>query len=147
MEVDWEPTDYGGRVLSRIADVRDMATLDFFKPNMMVLNIPMPGKVFRMHALCVPVDQKKVRMIVIGARTFATFSWLNPLFNWSNQRIVNEDQAVVESSDPVEVPPASHEVSVRTDKATLQFRKYYYETLKPSTTPPKRQLSVATDAA
>jgi phenylpropionate dioxygenase-like ring-hydroxylating dioxygenase large terminal subunit len=147
MEVDWEDTDYGGRVISRIAGVRDMATLDFFKPNMMVLNIPMPGKVFRMHALCVPVDQKQVRMIVIGARTFATFSWLNPLFNLSNKRIVNEDRAVVESSDPVEVPPPSHEVSVRTDKATLQFRKYYLETLKPSSAAPKPQLSVATDAA
>jgi nitrite reductase/ring-hydroxylating ferredoxin subunit len=147
MEVDWEETEYGGRVLSRIAGVRDMATLDFFKPNIMVLNIPIPGKVFRMHALCVPVTDRTVRMIVIGARTFATLPLLNPFFNLSNKRIVKEDQAIVESSDPIEVPPPAHELSVRTDKATLQFRKYYYETLKPSTTPPRQQPTLATEAA
>jgi hypothetical protein len=36
----------------------------------------------------------------------------------------------VESSDPVEVPPASEELSVATDRATLRFRRYYFEELK-----------------
>ena len=78
-----------------------------------------------------------VSRIVIGARTFATFPLLNPFFNYSNMRVVKQDQAVVESSFPVEVPPPAHEISVRTDQVPLHFRKYYYETLKPSTVPPR----------
>jgi hypothetical protein len=47
-----------------------------------------------------------------------------------NARIAAQDQAVVESSDPPEVPPAGEERSVGTDRATLHFRKYYEETLR-----------------
>jgi len=38
----------------------------------------------------------------------------------------------VESSGRDETPPPGAELSVRTDRATLQFRKYYYETVRPS---------------
>lgn len=149
MHIEWQDTPYGGRTTSWIDEHhkdRELASLDFFRPNIMVLNIPVPKQTFRMHAICVPVGPQAVRMIVVGARTFATLGLLNPFFNYSNLRIVKEDQAVVESSFPVEVPPAADEVSVRTDRATLQFRKYYYETLKPSSAPPRRSLR-AVDAA
>jgi phenylpropionate dioxygenase-like ring-hydroxylating dioxygenase large terminal subunit len=133
MNIEWEDTPYGGRTSSTIDDRAEAgASLDFYRPNMMVLNIPIPGKVFRMHAFCVPIDDGHVRMIIIGARTFATLSWLNPLFNHSNAKIAEQDRAIVESSQPVIIPQASEELSVRTDKATLQFRKYYFERLHPS---------------
>lgn len=133
MDISWEERPYGGHTTSAVdGNVTNGASLDWYRPNIMVLNIPVPNQVFRMHAICVPVSAVKTRMIVVGARTFATLPLLNPFFNWSNRRIVNEDRAVVESSQPVEVPPPSEEVSVRTDRATLQFRKYYFETLKPS---------------
>lgn len=103
----------------------------------MVLNIPMPGKLFRTHAICVPIDATRTRMIIVGARTFATLALLNPFFNLSNKRIAEEDRAVVESSQPLEIPPPAEEVSVRTDKATLQFRKYYFEVLKKSSAAPR----------
>lgn len=145
MEVEWEDMPYGGRtrgVLDGNTD-REVGHLDFYRPNIMVLHIPMPKQTFRMHAICVPVAQDKTKMIVVGARSFATLSWLNPLFNWSNLRIVQEDQATVESSQPLEVPPASEEVSVRTDKATLRFRRYYYEVLKDSSARAPVRLAVA----
>jgi phenylpropionate dioxygenase-like ring-hydroxylating dioxygenase large terminal subunit len=137
MHIEWEDTAYGGRTRSWLDEHKDreLATLDFFKPNIMVLNIPIPKQTFRMHAICVPVGPQAVRMLVVGARTFATLGLLNPVFNYSNMRIVKQDQAVVESSHPIEVPPAADEVSVRTDRATLQFRKYYYQALKPSAAP------------
>ena len=69
-------------------------------------------------------------MIVAGARSFATLPWLDVFFNRSNRRIVEEDRAVVESSWPMEVPPPAEEVSVRTDRATLQFRRYYLRDLR-----------------
>ena len=142
MHVEWTDTEYGGRTTSRIDDHADTgAYLDFYKPNIMVLNIPIPNKVFRMHSICVPVGPQAVRMIIVGARTFAKASILNPIFNRQNLKIALEDQAIVESSFPAEIPPAVDEKSVRTDRATLQFRKYYYGTLKPEPAP-KRSLNV-----
>jgi len=138
METGWEDTPYGGRTVSQVdGQAEPGACLDFFRPNMMVLNIPIPGKVFRMHAFCVPVDAARVRMIIIGARTFATLPLLNPFFNHTNKKIAAEDKAVVESSYPVEVPGPAEEQSVRTDRATLQFRKYYHSELKPSSAAPR----------
>jgi phenylpropionate dioxygenase-like ring-hydroxylating dioxygenase large terminal subunit len=133
MDITWEETPYGGRTGSTL-DGREAggASLDFYAPNMMVLHIPVPEKVFRMHAIAVPVDDTCVRMIVVGARSFARLSILNPLFNRQNLKIVREDQAVVESSDPPRVPAQGGERSVRTDRATLRFRKYYLDTLAES---------------
>jgi nitrite reductase/ring-hydroxylating ferredoxin subunit len=141
MEITWEEQPWGGRAAMTLDGSGGLAWLDYYAPNTMVLNIPIPGKLFRMHAMCVPAGKRTTRMIVIGARNFATLGLLNPLFNLSNKRIVNEDQAVVESSDPFEVPPARDEVSVRTDKATLKFRKHYFDTLKDSSAaPPPRSV-------
>ncbi|HNF98928.1 MAG TPA: aromatic ring-hydroxylating dioxygenase subunit alpha, partial [Pseudomonadota bacterium] len=148
MDVEWEDTDFGGRTFAIIDNDRsiDPGRLEFYRPNIMVLHIPMPKQTFRMHAICVPVAAQKVRMIVVGARSFAKLSLLNPLFNYSNKRIVAEDRAVVESSDPPVVPPAAQEVSVRSDRATLAFRKYYFQSLHTSSVSVKRGLPVVTDS-
>jgi phenylpropionate dioxygenase-like ring-hydroxylating dioxygenase large terminal subunit len=133
MNITWEDTPWGGRTESTVDDRSEAgATLDFYRPNMMVLNIPVPKQVFRMHAFCVPIDGARVRMLIVGARSFARLPLLNPLFNRSNAKIAEQDRAVVESSQPVVVPPPALEQSVRTDRATLQFRKYFYETLHTS---------------
>jgi phenylpropionate dioxygenase-like ring-hydroxylating dioxygenase large terminal subunit len=149
MGIGWEEVPHGGRASSWLEgpQERQMAALDFFKPNMMVLNIPIPGKLFRMHALCVPVSERAVRMIVVGARSFATARLLNPLFNHSNLKVVRQDQAVVGGGGPPAGPEASEEVSVRTDRATLRFRKYYLETLKPSSAAPRQPRLAETEAA
>jgi phenylpropionate dioxygenase-like ring-hydroxylating dioxygenase large terminal subunit len=130
MDIGWEERPYGGRTTSSVdGRTEGGAALDFYRPNMMVLHIPIPGKVFRMHAFCVPVEGHRVRMLIIGVRSFARLALLNPLFNRSNAKIAEQDRAVVESSQPPVIPPAAQEVSVRTDKATLQFRKYYFAEL------------------
>lgn len=138
MEIEWEDTPYGGRTRSSIEDRADSgADLDWYAPNMMALDIKIPRKLLRMHSLCVPIEPGKVRMIIIGVRSFAKLALLNPFFNRSNATIAEEDRAVVESSSPVVIPPAAEERSVRTDKATLRFRRYYFETLAGSrVTPP-----------
>ena len=133
MNISWVDTPYGGRTESTVDDrAEEGATLDFYRPNMMVLNIPVPKQVFRMHAFCVPIDGERVRMLIVGARSFARFPLLNFIFNHTNAKIAEQDRAVVESSRPVVVPPPAEEQSVRTDRATLQFRKYFYETLHAS---------------
>lgn len=57
-------------------------------------------------------------------------SLLDVFFRRANQKIVNEDRAVVESSSLSEVPPVADERSVETDRAKLQFRRYYHHTLR-----------------
>jgi phenylpropionate dioxygenase-like ring-hydroxylating dioxygenase large terminal subunit len=131
LEIAWEEMPWGGRQHSRMDGKGDLARLDFHRPNMMALHIPIPGKRFRMHALVVPVDEGTTRLIVASARDFLRLPFLDPIFDRMNGFIAAQDQAVVESSDPAEVPPAGDEVSVATDRATLHFRKYYLEELKP----------------
>jgi vanillate O-demethylase monooxygenase subunit len=99
---------------------------------MMALHIPIPVRRLRMHALVVPVDDRTTRLLVVSARDFATLRILNPIFDWMNAAIAAQDRAGVESSDPVEVPPAASEISVATDRATLHFRKYHLEELQAS---------------
>ncbi len=144
MNVWWTPTPFGMRARSLLEGEGQAGsgTLLFHRPNVMVLEIPIPERVFKIHAICVPVDAEHVRMIIVGARSFATSRWLNPLFNWANARIAAEDRAVVESSFPVEVPPAREEASVATDRVTLHFRRYYFEALRPSSagTPRPREV-------
>lgn len=129
MTVTWEPTANGGHSTMAIDGRATGASLDFHKPNIMSLNIPIPGKVFRIQAICVPVGPNQTRMIIVGARSFAKLRLLNPLFNWFNALVAEQDRAIVEGSFPVQVPPAGDELSVATDRVTLQFRKYFYDAL------------------
>jgi phenylpropionate dioxygenase-like ring-hydroxylating dioxygenase large terminal subunit len=132
MEILWEDTSFGGRAEARLDGQPGGATLDYYKPNIMVLNIPIPGKHLRIHALVVPEDDGFTRLMICQSRDFARARILNPFFDWMNRRIADEDKSVVESGGTQEVPPAGTEHSVATDKATLQFRKYYYEELRSS---------------
>ncbi len=132
MDVDIEPTPTGLSSTIRLADKpQPGGGLDFCKPNIMVLHIMSePKKIFVMHVAVVPVDDSTTRMIVINTRGFLRASIFNWLFVLSNRRIVGEDKAVVESSFPMRVPAPGTELSVRTDKLTLQFRKYWFDELR-----------------
>lgn len=132
MDITWEDTDFGGRTQAALDGKESGGYLEFFRPNMMALHIPIPGRRMAIHALVIPAETGRTRLIVVGARDFARLRVLEPLFAWMNGRIADEDQAVVESSGPSECPPALSERSVGTDRATLQFRRYYYETLRTS---------------
>lgn len=133
METTWEETPGGGRSQAILDGRETTAYLEFHKPNIMALHIPIPGQHLRIHALVVPIDNTHTQLTVVGSRGFARWSGLDPLFSRMNGRIADEDRAVVESSRPMEVPLLGVEPSVQTDRATLQFRKYYYETLRGST--------------
>lgn len=132
MEILWEDTEYGGRAEARMDEIASGAFLEYFKPNIMVLNIPVPGKYLRIHAIVVPEKAGYTSLIICQSRDFARSRMWNPLFYWMNRRIADEDKQVVESTGMTEVPPAAAERSVASDRATLQFRKYYYEELHKS---------------
>lgn len=130
MQVSWEATSWGGRTQA-IVDGRDNgAFLEFYQPNVMVLHIPVPGRHLRIHALVIPAEHGNTRLIICQSRDFARARWLHPLFSWMSGRIAEEDRVIVESLGSEEVPAAGAQYSVATDRATLHFRKYYYDTLR-----------------
>ena len=85
-----------------------------------------------MMVACVPIDDRRTRMVMITGRDFLRLGLLDGLFRRANRKIAGEDQAILESSDPPEVPPARDERSVRTDELPLLFRKRYYAELRGS---------------
>ncbi|MGA0602152.1 Rieske 2Fe-2S domain-containing protein [Caulobacter sp. KR2-114] len=132
MDIGWEDTSWGGRASAALDGVDGGALLEFHRPNIMSLLIPAPGRHLRIHAIVTPSDPGRTRLTVVGSRDFLRSPAFTPLFAWMNGRIADEDRAVVESSGPAEVPAPGREPSVGTDRATLQFRRYYYATLRDS---------------
>lgn len=132
MEVTTERTATGLRIRWAMDQEDNGAWLEFTPPNGMTLHIPVPGKTMHLHVWCVPAEANHTRMMVANARNFGLHNPLLRLFDETSRIIIREDKAVVESSFPQEVPPPSEEKSVATDRATLAFRKYYFEELRPS---------------
>lgn len=129
MDVRVEPTPQGFRTVGVLDDrPQGKNWLDWLRPNGMTLNIPIPKGLWRIHAFCVPVDENTTEMMVFSVRTF--LPWM-PAFIMDrvNKRILDEDRAVLESSQPSMVPPPEQELSVASDRATLTFRRWYFRTL------------------
>ena len=136
LDIEIEKTPLGLTSTIAIDGKLQPGSLEFCKPNMMVLHIiDTPERQFCMHVAVVPVDDVTTRMVVVNTRSFLTPSVFNPLFALSNRKIVGEDRAVLESSFPSEAPPPGDELSVRTDKLTLLFRKYWFDELRGPTAP------------
>jgi hypothetical protein len=83
----------------------------------------------------IPVDARTTRMMSIIAPGPSVFRLVEALFG---RRILREDQRVIESSDPPEVPPAGTELSVASDAGVLGFRRYYDRVLRNSRAEPNR---------
>lgn len=129
MDVRWEERPYGARIRGSVDGVPRPGYLEYRFPNVMELFIDPPGKVLRLSAICVPVDEETTRLVLLTARDFARTKLLNPVFRLMNKRIAQEDQRIVESSQPAVVPPPAEEASVRTDAPTLAFRRLYRQKL------------------
>lgn len=138
MTITVNPTDYGFRTASALrhdsrpdaANESSGAWLDWVRPNGMVLDIPIPGKRFRQHVYCIPVDADHTRMMLMTTRDFAVHNPLASLGDLFSIRVMSEDRRVIESVRPREVPPPEKEHSASTDRATLAFRRWYFEALK-----------------
>jgi phenylpropionate dioxygenase-like ring-hydroxylating dioxygenase large terminal subunit len=104
-------------------------SLDLRWPNQMNLHLSQGKRLMMMAVTCVPVDERRTRMLLTIARNYLTSPMFDWAFNWANARIASEDKLIVESSWPTQIPAAGDEQSVRTDKPTLQFRKRYFAEL------------------
>jgi phenylpropionate dioxygenase-like ring-hydroxylating dioxygenase large terminal subunit len=132
MDVLWETTAWGAETKINIDGKAQPGSLDFRWPNQMNLHIPIPNKLLMMCVACVPIDASHTTMLLVMARDFLKSRVFDTFFHRANVKIANEDKAIVESSFPVEVPPAAEEASVRTDGPTLAFRKRYFAELRGS---------------
>ncbi|MFY0563200.1 Rieske 2Fe-2S domain-containing protein [Archangium lansingense] len=131
MEMEVHPTPTGFRTTWTLdGGAPAEAYLEWLRPNGMSLNVPIPNRLMRLFMWCVPVDADHTRMMLVSTRDFLKVQPLAALLDRFNKRILREDQAVVESSYPVESPPVSEERSVATDRATLAFRRWYLERKK-----------------
>jgi phenylpropionate dioxygenase-like ring-hydroxylating dioxygenase large terminal subunit len=132
MRIRLEETALGFRIHSAVDGVTLDGSLEWRRPNGMVLWLMKgapPGRGFRQHVFCVPIDDDKTRMFVISTRTFFRYNPLGWLSDQLNRMILTEDRAIVESSQPRLVPPAVEEQSSATDGPTLHFRRWYFRTL------------------
>jgi phenylpropionate dioxygenase-like ring-hydroxylating dioxygenase large terminal subunit len=148
MDIAWEPRPWGAHSTIRIDGAEQPGSLDFRWPNQMNLFVPIPGRTMILAVTCVPLDADRTQLILVMGRDFLKWSALDRFFHRTNLKIAREDQAVVESSFPAEIPPAREEQSVRTDALTLHFRKRYYAELRGSTaaSPGPRALPVIGEA-
>jgi len=137
MDVHWEERPWGGVSSITIEGKPQEGSLDFRWPNMMNLFIPIPDNKIVLMSTCVPVNATTTRMLLVNYRRFLTSPIFDVFFDRMNRRIGTEDQAIVESSNPVEIPLAREEQSVRTDGFTLAFRKRYFAQLRDSSVNPK----------
>lgn len=129
MDVHVEPTAFGMTIRNHVDGTPGAGFLQWWRPNGMALHITPPqGRVgLRQHLWCVPVDERRTRMVLVSARTFGRYNPLVGLFDQFNKLVLLEDRAVVESSQPAMVPPPGDEMSVATDVATLTFRRTYFQ--------------------
>ena len=130
MDIETEDHPWGFRSHILVDGVAERGVLDFRWPNQMNLHIPIRNKKLFLMVACVPIDAERTRMLLVTARNFLTWPLFDRLFNRSNLRIATQDRAILESSQPLQVPDARAEKSVRTDAPVLSFRKAYFARLK-----------------
>lgn len=138
LSFDLTDTDYGFRFGTRLDEGEPQAYLSWYRPHGMVLDTMPAPRIMRMHVWCVPIDDRRTRMILTTVRNVQPQAVFSPAFDAVNRKVLHEDRAIVESSDPVVVPPGNAERSVPTDRPTLTFRTWYHRELAGSTVPDPR---------
>lgn len=125
------PAPFGARIYGHLDDApQGPFMFEWRRPHGIRFDASVPdsAKGHQLNVWCVPVDDTHVRLIVVVGRNYKTLrSWLQP---FKSRRILREDRAIVESSQPSEVPPPADETSVAADAPTLFFRRYYYRELR-----------------
>lgn len=136
METTYTPTDYGGQVRWSVDGATsgpNQGWIRHYAPNVMelVAGEDRDGLPTQLVA-AVPVDGATTRTLSILAPGFSLYRALDFVIG---DRLSREDQHVVETHDPPEIPRAGDEVSVRSDRGTLAFRRYYDSVLRDSYAP------------
>lgn len=135
MNLTLQETSVGFTVESDSGDENGSALIEFRKPNCSVLSLMLPRRTMVIHIFAVPVDGEHTRMFLVQETPYRYGRWLWNLLARVNQKVIFEDQLVVESTLVPEIPEPGIEKSVATDGPTLAFRKYYHQQLRKSRIP------------
>lgn len=127
--IDEQP--WGGSWTTEVDGVTQGHRAEYRWPNTMLLRIPVPNQLLGIHFTAIPEDDGHVRILQLSVRGFLRWPLLDPLFHYTNRRVLYEDRAVVESN-PRPVPAPAEERSVGTDAPTLAFRRRYLQELAAS---------------
>lgn len=130
MRLEVQPMPWGAMFPATVDGAPQEGGLRWRRPNAMELHIE-PER-FRIHVYCIPLAERRTRMMLVSARKFLSWGPLARIMDYANRKILLEDRSVVESSQPAEVPAPGEEMSVATDGPTLHFRRYYLRELKGS---------------
>jgi phenylpropionate dioxygenase-like ring-hydroxylating dioxygenase large terminal subunit len=128
VEYELEEDELGFRLAWSIGGQRDNGHLRRTRPNGMVLTVVTPVGELRQHVYCVPLEPGRTRMLLVSTSRRPWWARLIPttIFEGFEDRILLEDQAVVESAPPGSVLEGGQaERSVASDRPTLRFRRYY----------------------
>lgn len=133
METTYTPTEYGGQIRWSVDDATDgpnQGCIRHYAPNIMQLVAGEDrGGLPTQLVAAVPIDGMRTRTLSILAPGLSLFRALDFVIG---DRLAWEDQHIIETHDPPEIPRAGSEVSVRSDRATLAFRRYYDGELRDS---------------
>ena len=135
---DIEDTGYGFKFGSRIDGADPSAYLRWYSPNSMILDTVPEPRVMRIQIFCIPLETNRTRMHLVTVRNFAQTPAASVVFDRFNLKVLHQDRAIVESSDPPEVPARGVEHSVPSDRPTLRFRTWYLRHLKGTSVPDPR---------
>jgi phenylpropionate dioxygenase-like ring-hydroxylating dioxygenase large terminal subunit len=130
LEVEARPTPTGLKIEWELDGAPQPGSVEWLRPNGMRLHVPLGKRLSIMHLWCVPEGVNTTRMVLVAARDFGRYNPLVRLFDQFNRYVMLEDERVVETSEPPQVPPPSEERSVATDRATLAFRRWYLGRLR-----------------
>lgn len=106
--------------------------LEYRFPQQWILRPSQPGRSqFINYVVFSPIDTNKTRIFGYAGRTFARhIPGLNFIFSRYSERILREDQRVVESQHPRPIPEALRmEAHVPADGPQIRFRQRWYEFL------------------
>ena len=127
-EYQIEQTEYSIKVFNRFDNIPSGFALEWHQPNLVVLKFDEMGIPVRVHLFAVPINDERSRYIL-------SILMLGETNEKSKASIVDEfikpvieDKVVIESQIG-EIRNTTDICNVPTDKATLLFRRWYYQAM------------------
>ena len=130
--VDLEPSPPSGlwRLISRRERPRVRTTVGFYPPNTSMLIVRLPLGELRLFSAAVPITEHTTVSKFCTLRTFFTGSWADGDARRRTRKIFLEDQPIVESLRPGQLPSdPSAELHVQSDAIQLAYRRWRQEQL------------------
>ncbi len=126
-EYQIEKTETSIKVFNHFDNIPSGFALEWHQPNLVVLKFDEMGIPVRVHLFSVPINQQQTRYILsilmLGETNETKASIVDEFI-----KPVIEDKIVIESQIG-EIPNTKEECNVPTDKVTLLFRRWYYQTM------------------